>query len=256
MSFILDALKKSEQQRQNKNAPPQDVRKRTLSRQDRRQSRWPYWTVAGVLFLTLLCGWWFFNGVDSTRDQASVTNQTPVSPSSPDQSERHQAVVQKPLVRQGPVAELEAAPVPRDVPLPAVVPVQSSTTGDTFPVEQDEPTEVVPSARITTNQPVAAKVVPEQARSEVVIEPTTETMPAKLPLYLDLSRELRDQMPRLAMSMHYYIDDPARRMVRINDLMLHEGDWISNDLQVMEISPTGATLDYLGKLFEMRSGSR
>ncbi len=255
MSFILDALKKSEQQRQNKNAPPQDVRKRTLSRQDRQQSRWPYWTVAGVLSLVLFCGWWFFSGVDSTREQASVANQASVSPTSPGQSESHEAIVQKPLVAQGPVAELEAAPVPRDVPMPASTPDQSSTTGDTLPVVQDEPTGVVPSARVAT-KPLAAKVVPAQARPEVVVEPSTETMPAKLPLYLDLTRELRDQMPRLAMSMHYYIDDPARRMVRINDLMLHEGDWISNDLQVVEISPTGATLDYLGKLFEMRSGSR
>ena len=63
-------------------------------------------------------------------------------------------------------------------------------------------------------------------------------------------------MPRLAMSMHYYISDPARRMVRINNLLLHEGDWISNDLQVVEITATGATLDLLGKLFEMRSASR
>lgn len=86
----------------------------------------------------------------------------------------------------------------------------------------------------------------------MLLEPTS----AQLPLYLDMSWELRDRIPRLTMSMHFYTTNPDRRLVRINNYLLHEGDWVNPDLQVVEITPTGATLDFLGKFFEMRSPSR
>jgi hypothetical protein len=75
-----------------------------------------------------------------------------------------------------------------------------------------------------------------------------------IPLYQDLSKGLRDRMP--PMSMHFYNKDRDRRLVRINDLLLHEGDWVDRDLQLVEITATSATLDFLGKSFEMRSTRR
>lgn len=77
-----------------------------------------------------------------------------------------------------------------------------------------------------------------------------------IPLYQELSEELRDRMPPMSMSMHFYNKDPDRRLLRINDLLLHEGDWVDRDLQLVEITGTGATLDFLGKSFEMRSARR
>ena len=63
-------------------------------------------------------------------------------------------------------------------------------------------------------------------------------------------------MPPMSMSMHFYNKDPDLRLVRSNDLLLHEGDWVDRDLQLVEITSTGATLDFLGKSFEMRSARR
>jgi general secretion pathway protein B len=63
-------------------------------------------------------------------------------------------------------------------------------------------------------------------------------------------------MPRLTMSMHFYTTNPDRRLVRINNHLLHEDDWVNRDLQVIEITPTGATLDFMGKLFNMQNSSR
>ena len=58
------------------------------------------------------------------------------------------------------------------------------------------------------------------------------------------------------MSMHFYNKGPHRRLVRINDLLLQEGHWVDRDLQLVEITATGATLDFLGKPFEMRIARR
>ena len=79
---------------------------------------------------------------------------------------------------------------------------------------------------------------------------------SQLPLYNDLSRELRAQMPILDMSMHFYTPEPGRRMVRINDHLLHEGNWVDSNLQLVEITTTGAILDFLGKSFELRRARR
>jgi len=49
MSFILEALKKSEQQRLQNNTPQQEVCKRILSLSSRRSRRWSSWLVAGIL---------------------------------------------------------------------------------------------------------------------------------------------------------------------------------------------------------------
>ena len=63
-------------------------------------------------------------------------------------------------------------------------------------------------------------------------------------------------MPRLDMSMHYYIAEPERRLVRINNSMLREGGWLAEGLQVVEITKDGATLDFVGVVFELRSANR
>ncbi|MCX5877401.1 MAG: hypothetical protein NT087_14140, partial [Deltaproteobacteria bacterium] len=60
MSFILEALKKSEQQRLQENTPQQEVCNRTLLLSSCRSSRWSYWLVAGFLPLVILSGWWFY----------------------------------------------------------------------------------------------------------------------------------------------------------------------------------------------------
>jgi hypothetical protein len=56
--------------------------------------------------------------------------------------------------------------------------------------------------------------------------------------------------------MHFYAKDPDRRLVRISGRLLHQGDWLSDDLQLVEITPNGVALDYLGESFVMIRSSR
>jgi general secretion pathway protein B len=63
-------------------------------------------------------------------------------------------------------------------------------------------------------------------------------------------------MSPLAMSMHFYNSEPNRRLVRINDQLLREGDWVSRDLELVEIAPNGVILDFLGTSFELPASKR
>ncbi len=247
MSFILDALKKSEQQRQQKHQSPQQVRKRTLATPSRKQGRSPFWIVAVVLSLVLLCSWWFYDHTEPALEKAlavSPTTEAPVSHSQP-------AAVE---FATGPVS-VASVPEPR-VAVVEPVPVNTTSVEKNASAAKSKQIEVSTSESVLTSDEQVATVVVEQPKPRVSDQPPLKASPVELPLYLGLSRELRDQMPRLAMSMHYYIAAPDRRMVRINNLLLHEGDWVSDDLQIIEITSTGVTLDFLGKLFEMRSAGR
>jgi general secretion pathway protein B len=245
MSFILEALKKSEQQRQQGDAPLQ-VRKRTLSMKTQRSGRQPYWILIVAVALVLCGTLWFYStkGMPTGQTIASDPVVTPAA-----------SLSQSRVVDQGTNKEAEAA-----IRMQAVQPVEKSAVARSHlsapvpdyasePVIQEpKQSELVSVKAEKVTQPVV-NVVIEQAEPQVA---TAE----ELPFYLDLSRGLREQMPRLSMSMHFYTDNPGRRLVRINDRLLHEGDWVSDDLQIVEITPSGANLDLLGKAFEMRSPSR
>jgi len=242
MSFILEALKKSEQQRQQKNTPPREVRQRTLSLTAQRSSRSLYYKVAaaGFLPLLLLSAWWLYS-------EMKPNPEIEISP-------RENSTTQAPPALAQPRPP-EPAPVPRDF---AATPL---------PLTEDFPTANATVTAAKNHEPAAQ---PRQIESptprerqkaaeplmSVVNEPREAHPDNRIPLYPDLSRELRDRMPRLTMSMHYHSSDPGRRLVRINDRLLHEGDWLSEELQLVEITPTGATLDFLGKPFSMRSPIR
>jgi len=245
MSFILEALKKSEQQRQQGDAPPQ-VRKRTLSMKTRRPGRQTYWFLIVAVALVLCVTLWFYSttGMPTGQNIASDPVVTPAA-----------SLNQSRVVDQGTNKKAEAA-----IRTQAVQPVEKRDVTRRLPsasipdyasepvIQEPKQSALVSVKTEKVTQPVVTVVI-EQA------EPQAATA-EELPFYLDLSRGLREQMPRLSMSMHFYTDNPGRRLVRINDRLLHEGDWVSDDLQVVEITPSGANLDLLGKAFEMRSPSR
>ncbi len=236
MSFILEALKKSEQQRQQKNTSRQKSHKRTLSTGSSRSNRRPYWIMAGFLPLILLSGWLFYNSTEVPLEQPPVANKVKSTPppGQPMAAESTEAISSVASPPQNPVVVAAFAPVPRDFTLP--------------------PTRRRVATTVSVNKSIEKPPEPAVEPREIDKQPLEPI--SALPLYLNLSRELRDRMPRLTMSMHFYTTNPDRRLVRINNHLLHEDDWVNRDLQVIEITPTGATLDFMGKLFNMQNSSR
>jgi hypothetical protein len=44
--------------------------------------------------------------------------------------------------------------------------------------------------------------------------------------------------------------------VRINDRLMREGDWVRSELELVEITPNGVILDYMGQFFELHGTGR
>jgi general secretion pathway protein B len=276
MSFILEALKKSEQQRQEQNDQPQKVRKRTLSLHTNR----PYrrllpWLMIALLPCILIGGWLIYRGdiglpvsAPTAVPEPAASDATTVNPPvasapalavSPSVSEP-----QNPTVQSGPTPDLPPQPsVFEAEPAPVPKPLGSSqkTRIKTPPANSKNESSV---PRLTEGSTPQDKLGDQAVPTVVFNSPLPETASdrasgsasAQVPLYSDLSREIRAQMPPLDMSMHYYTPEPARRMVRINDHLLHEGNWVDSNLQVVEITANGAILEFLGKNFELRRNRR
>jgi len=60
-------------------------------------------------------------------------------------------------------------------------------------------------------------------------------------------------MPAMSFSAHMYASDTANRWVRVNGLRLVEGDFIANDLQIVNIEPQRVILSFRNEVFSMNA---
>ena len=238
MSFILDALKKSEESRQQET--PAVIGKQVVHLGARKARRWPLWVVLALLPTALLFGWWLGQSPQAPAtsptvqtDSASKTAQATIAVAATAQQQTTrqttppQVVTPEPepevtVIREQQKNEAAAAPIPVSAPLQA----------RQGPVEQERP-----------------RALPEE--QSVASASTEEREESALPGYMELPRELRNRMPRLDISLHFYSENPTRRMARINGRLLHEGEEIDAGLAVHEITPKATVIDYQGLLFEL-----
>lgn len=68
-----------------------------------------------------------------------------------------------------------------------------------------------------------------------------------------LSPAVLTQMPGMSFSAHMYASNPIDRWVRVNGKRLGEGDYISDDLQLLRIEPDRVILSFKGDDFRMNA---
>ena len=234
MSFILDALKKSENDRQRQSAPALfEVKVATPRR------RFPLWAAGlGVLLgINILALLWF------------VLRQ-PAAPAAP------------------PPAAVAAAPAPAAAAPPGMVtvpatstyiPANASTVGaitseagvvapsTTPPLVEDpllsgqEPS-VPPDFDARDYRPA---ITPDQANA-VAAARRSGALPSR-----DDVLAQGTQLPDLRLDLHVYDADPAKRFVFLNMRKLREGEASPEGVQLIQITQNGAKFSYRGTQFSM-----
>lgn len=212
MSYILDALRKSDQQRQRqRGAVPTLEALPVMAPPPRRQPSWLSLALGGALLLAgLALGWWRpWEQVGPAVEQAEPS--TPASPA--------QALLPT------------AAPMSVAAP-PAVTP----TTPPTLPPAA---TVANPPAPIQESRPAPLPQAPSPAPVAVHEAPDLESLPASF----------RQGLPPLVIS--FLIDAPAPldRRAMIDNAMLRPGDSFGPDIFLEGISGNGVTLVYRGQRF-------
>ncbi len=74
-----------------------------------------------------------------------------------------------------------------------------------------------------------------------------------LPRIDQLSPAILTQLPAMSFSAHMYASNASDRWVRVNSQRLGEGDFISQDLQIIEIASELVILEYQGERFTMNA---
>lgn len=210
MSFILDALKKSEDRRRLEEAGRKPTHK-TLDLGRPGARRWPSWLFVAVLAVALAGGWWLRGA--SPPPAAEEQAVAPAVSSAPDSHSTPRPVE---MVRPSPFAPVPSGTLENDLPATAgSAPDRDSRTA---------------SAVLRTNPEASVKAVR-------TAPPRTARLPAGL--------------PEMTMSLHFYAEDPGRRMVRIGDRIVREGQALTDRLVLEEITPSGAVFSFAGERFEL-----
>jgi len=255
MSFILDALKKSESDRQRQSGPALFEVKVAPPR-----THLPAWAIAIAALLVVNIGivmWMVMrhparpgagaDGATSTATsaaQASVpTAVTPApaasAPVAPAAAPGGGAAPLTALASaQGATPALSTAPATN---APAAVPAASggSAPGAALPPEGANPDDYAPAedapAAATANGPFGGRVRRGTA--------------AGVPLYQDAVATPGTQIPQLRLDLHVFAARAQDRFVMINMHKLHEGDTLPEGVHVDNITPDGAVLSYNGSRF-------
>jgi general secretion pathway protein B len=223
MSFILDALKKSESDRQRQATPALFEVKVAAPRR-----KFPLWGIAlGVLLGVNLLGLLW---VLLLRQPASVT--PPV------------ASVAPPVANIAPPAVTPAAVPAAPAPVPAeagvVAPSHAPPLREEPLLSGQEP--VVPPDYNANDY--APALTPAEANAAAVRR--VGSVPSKDEV---LAQGL--SLPDLRLDLHVYAVNPADRFVFINMRKLREGEALPEGVRVDEITKTGALLSYHGTQFSL-----
>ncbi|GAB4173126.1 MAG: hypothetical protein Tsb0017_21680 [Geothermobacteraceae bacterium] len=216
MSYILDSLKKAEQKRQENAAGDVQVPMEPGNGRPRRRNR-----LALLIIIVLL--------VIGVGAAVLLSNRQP-----------GKAPVVK-AVNSRPAVTTSAAPI---APAPPAA--------GNRPSGQPEKT-VEPSTTPATAEAVrvpAARPVPKPVEKPEPVKKSEATRPEVLAPE-QLPPGLRDQAYRLRLTLHYFAPDPARRLVRLEGRMLHEGEGLADGLRVVRIERTGVVLAKDGYRFRL-----
>lgn len=229
MSFILDALRKSETARRRSEAPDLFATMPGTIAPVPARKQWPLLAIGGVGVLSLIAALWLFSQrgpsqpaslpasdatTGATTPQAAPTaieTQTPAStPPTPEPP-------QQPSAAEAPAAPIKTSPAP-------VAP---------------------PAAIAITRELPAPPPEPDTAATAPQIQPSTPATGDQVVSLADLDPEARRQLPPLKLSMHLWNEAPSQRFVIVDGQRLKEGD-VLGEIVIERISRDGAVLVWRG----------
>jgi general secretion pathway protein B len=221
MSFILDALKKSESERQRQAGPA--VLEARIVRPSRRP---PVWAITiGVLLLIN------FGVVAWLLSRSGASEQS--RPAAP-------AAVASARSGASSSAGVPAPPPPAPA---ARLPAAAASTSAALPVAA--PPAAASGTTVATDR--ADGVNP--ADLEPAVAPEAGTAPGAGNAGLRRYAELAATLPQLRLDLHVYAANPADRYAFINMHKVREGDVTPEGVRVAQITREGVVLDYRGTEF-------
>ncbi|MFZ5549050.1 MAG: general secretion pathway protein GspB [Pseudomonadota bacterium] len=230
MSYILDALKRADAERERGHVPGLHAQPLpgTSAGPAGGPPRWALWAGGGVSLAVVAALAWRMGAdahapvpVTLTPSWTAPTAEPPVTATPP-------------LLPPAPLANEPVALAP--VPPPRLAP---ATPG---PAAANRPQSAAAAGVAPTVRPAAAEPAPA---------PVAAPVNAPVPLYAQLPPSVRQQMPVLTVSGSVYSDDASARFIMLNGDVAKEGSQPLPGLVVERIEPRSAVLRFKGERFRL-----
>jgi general secretion pathway protein B len=220
MSYILDALKKSEQERGHGTAPGiQTTHSSSLNYYSNKSHWWPY-ALVFIIAINLATLFYFVLLKD---DAAGITVTDAQVATIATQPAPATVSISKAPVSPAPATQVQTAP-----------PVRMASV-DPAPVQ------VEPAEQLAATVPVTS---PDQYSNQASAQPDFVTVDRE-----ELPYDIQQHIPIMEFSAHVYSTNPMQRSIVINGRFMEEGDNLGSDMVLNEITPQGAVFDFQGYRF-------
>jgi general secretion pathway protein B len=227
MSYILDALKKSEQERGHGKVPGvQTMHSSSLSYRSDKKSYWPYVLIVAVI-LNLLAILYFI--IDKDKSSTMVADKKTQVIFATDE-------IKAPVpdkINQQKIESSRAINERNKIP-------QSAATA-TLAVD-DEPLDHATDDMTATDNIAAA---PRSTKANA----STAAENIEVIEFYDLPESIKNQLPAIVISAHVFSTNPLQRSIVINNKFMEEGEYVIDDLMLIEITADGAIFAFQGSRF-------
>jgi general secretion pathway protein B len=231
MSYILDALKRADAERERGHVPglhAQPLGGPAAAAAPRGLARWAWWAggAAGLVVVAALA--WRMGADTHAPVPATLAVPSAAPAAAPPTTISEAPALPPPPTAAEPIA-LAPVAAPRTTPTPPAAPAVASTP--------------LPAA--------AAGTAPAPRPAPTEPAPVASPPNAPIPLYAQLPAGTRQQLPALAVTGSVYSDDASARFIMLNGDVAKEGSQPVPGLVVERIEPRSAVLRYKGERFRL-----
>ena len=225
MSYILDALRRADAERERGGVPGLHTQPAPSAGDDdeagapARGLRPWHWVVLGLAGGLAVAVAWQWPGSDAPTAPLPSASPMPIA--------------------AAPAMEPDAAPVPVITSRPAPAPMVAAPQAAAPPAT---PVEIAPMRATPKPAPAAASAAAPAAPAAA---PTRVASLAELPVVA------RRGLPPLAFGGSIYSNTPANRLLIVNGQLMHEGDALGPGVTLEQIKPKAAVLNIGGQRFEI-----
>ena len=233
MSYILDALKKSEKERKQGTVPDLMTVQDVIVQEQKKSSLLPYLLLLALLLNGALLAWWLVPW--QSKKPEAVTYST-VGQRESKKEEFHSSYLTKATSKSETNVSKKEDNSGKAVQQKK--PMEQTTDKLTPSIDTGSSREISPPLQQQTQ-------ITRQAPSEM--KPTKKNLaPVENKVYNldDLPLSIRQSVPPITISVSLYSNDPDSRMARINGSMMREGEYLTADLKLEEITPDGVVFSY------------
>jgi len=249
MSFILNALRKSEQERQalqSENVTDKILLPQPPQGRSKATKLLVFLFIANVLVISGIV-WYLRNNLMSTPGTAAPA----VAPRLAQDTKPEPEAIVEPVQPEKPAQNAQSATsiaelIDKEKPAQAPLPVKPV-------VAKKSPAEAVKQTAIAYPEPQIQNTpsIAPAAKTQADI-PEAIAVSSDIPYLSDLPAEFRQKVPKFAINVFVYSQSPEERFVMVDMVKYKPGQQIKDAMLLKEILPDGFVVEYQNQAFKIK----